>query len=63
VILNLGGIANITVLDPDPSRVFGFDTGPANALLDRLALRISGGARERLSLGLPTLRPESDPGA
>ncbi len=43
VVLNLGGIANITVLDPDPSQVFGFDTGPANALLDRLALRISGG--------------------
>jgi anhydro-N-acetylmuramic acid kinase len=44
VILNLGGIANLTILDPDPSRVFGFDTGPANALLDRLAIRLSGGA-------------------
>ena len=43
-ILNLGGIANITVLDDDPSRTFGFDTGPANAPLDRLARRISGGA-------------------
>lgn len=43
-VLNLGGIANVTVLDPDPSRVFGFDTGPANTLLDRLARRISGGA-------------------
>lgn len=38
-VLNLGGIANITHLpssdprDPDP-RVRGFDTGPANALLD-----------------------------
>ena len=42
-VLNLGGIANVTVLDPDPSRVFGFDTGPANTLLDRLARRISGG--------------------
>ena len=30
-ILNLGGIANLTVLDDDPTRVFGFDTGPANA--------------------------------
>ena len=35
VILNLGGIANLTVLDADPTRVFGFDTGPANAPLDR----------------------------
>lgn len=42
-ILNLGGIANVTVLDPDPARVFGFDTGPANTLLDRLARKISQG--------------------
>jgi anhydro-N-acetylmuramic acid kinase len=42
-ILNLGGIANLTVLDNDPARVFGFDTGPANAPLDRLARRLSGG--------------------
>ncbi len=41
--LNLGGIANITVLDHDPARVFGFDTGPANSLLDRLARRLSQG--------------------
>lgn len=31
--LNLGGIANITVLTPDAS-VLGYDTGPANALTD-----------------------------
>lgn len=31
-VLNLGGIANITVLRPDGA--FGFDTGPANTLLD-----------------------------
>jgi anhydro-N-acetylmuramic acid kinase len=43
-ILNLGGIANLTVLDDDPARVFGFDTGPANAPLDRLARRLTGGA-------------------
>ena len=40
-VLNLGGIANVTVLDPDPGAVFGFDTGPANSLLDRLARRLS----------------------
>jgi len=33
VILNLGGIANISILDSDGS-VSGFDTGPANCLLD-----------------------------
>lgn len=35
VILNVGGISNITVLPKDPSEpVSGFDTGPGNALLD-----------------------------
>lgn len=43
VILNLGGIANVTILDADPQRVIGFDTGPANALIDRLAGRLSAG--------------------
>jgi anhydro-N-acetylmuramic acid kinase len=32
-ILNLGGIANLSVLDRDRA-VLGFDTGPANCLLD-----------------------------
>jgi anhydro-N-acetylmuramic acid kinase len=35
VVLNLGGIANITVLPADPGQpAFGFDTGPANCLMD-----------------------------
>jgi len=35
VVLNIGGIANITVLPEDPQLpVIGFDTGPGNALLD-----------------------------
>lgn len=34
VVLNLGGIANITVLPGDGTSVAGFDTGPANTLLD-----------------------------
>jgi anhydro-N-acetylmuramic acid kinase len=32
-ILNLGGISNLTLLDPQQA-VLGFDTGPANLLLD-----------------------------
>ncbi|KGI79215.1 anhydro-N-acetylmuramic acid kinase [Oleiagrimonas soli] len=32
-VLNLGGIANLSVLHPD-GRVIGFDTGPANGLMD-----------------------------
>jgi len=33
-ILNLGGIANITILPTDSSLPFGYDTGPASILLD-----------------------------
>jgi anhydro-N-acetylmuramic acid kinase len=35
VVLNLGGIANITVLPGDDTPIIGFDTGPGNTLLDR----------------------------
>lgn len=35
IILNLGGIANITALPADhPEEAYGFDTGPANTLMD-----------------------------
>ncbi len=34
IILNIGGIANITLLPKDNSKVIGFDTGPGNGLLD-----------------------------
>jgi anhydro-N-acetylmuramic acid kinase len=42
-VLNLGGIANLTVLSPD-GRTIGFDCGPANALMDHWC---------RAHLGLP----------
>ena len=45
VLLNLGGIANVSILPAGcgPEQVTGFDTGPANMLLDALAERITGG--------------------
>ena len=33
-VLNLGGIANITLISADGSIICGFDTGPANVLMD-----------------------------
>jgi anhydro-N-acetylmuramic acid kinase len=40
IVLNLGGIANITLLPADPGApIVGFDTGPANCLLDAWAER------------------------
>ena len=44
-ILNLGGIANLTILTPGHD-VLGFDTGPANCLLDAWAARHLNAARD-----------------
>jgi anhydro-N-acetylmuramic acid kinase len=41
VVVNLGGIANVTVLHDDPAQIHGFDIGPANTLIDRLARILS----------------------
>ena len=47
VSLNLGGIANITVLPRacKPQQVFAFDTGPANMLIDALVAHFTRGRR------------------
>jgi anhydro-N-acetylmuramic acid kinase len=62
VVLNLGGIANVTILPAAASRtVTGFDTGPASCLLDAWTLQHLGkpfdaegafAARGRVDLGL-----------
>jgi anhydro-N-acetylmuramic acid kinase len=42
-VLNLGGIANLTLLPGSGGKaVTGFDTGPANTLLDRWSARVRG---------------------
>jgi anhydro-N-acetylmuramic acid kinase len=47
VVLNLGGIANVTIVPPARSGrpAIAFDTGPGNMVLDWLALRVTGGAQ------------------
>jgi anhydro-N-acetylmuramic acid kinase len=45
-VLNLGGIANLTLLHAD-APIIGFDTGPANGLMDAWCLRQTGQAFDR----------------
>lgn len=46
-VLNLGGIGNLTLLPGDGGAVRGFDTGPANGLMDAWCLRHTGAAFDR----------------
>jgi anhydro-N-acetylmuramic acid kinase len=48
LVVNLGGIANVTYLPADggAERVLAFDTGPANCLLDEAAERFAGAPRD-----------------
>jgi anhydro-N-acetylmuramic acid kinase len=47
VALNIGGIANVTVIPPaaQPDDVFGFDTGPGNMVVDSLVYRFTRGRK------------------
>ncbi len=48
IILNLGGIANISVLPAgQPDAVYGFDTGPANVLMDAWCFQHTGQAYDQ----------------
>jgi anhydro-N-acetylmuramic acid kinase len=40
-VLNIGGIANITVLNEEGLAILAFDTGPGNMIMDRAALRLT----------------------
>lgn len=45
IALNLGGIANMTIIPPaaKPDQVLAFDTGPANMVIDALVQRLTNG--------------------
>jgi anhydro-N-acetylmuramic acid kinase len=43
-VLNVGGISNLTVLDPSTTALQGFDCGPGNALMDAWCLQHTGQA-------------------
>jgi anhydro-N-acetylmuramic acid kinase len=45
-VLNLGGIANLTLLQPGEP-VIAFDVGPANTILDALAREVTGESHDR----------------
>ncbi|GAB5534929.1 MAG: anhydro-N-acetylmuramic acid kinase [Rubricoccaceae bacterium] len=57
VLLNLGGIANLTVLPPGQPPTMAFDTGPANMVIDAIAHRLLGVAYDangaHAALGTP----------
>ena len=42
IVANIGGIANISILDPHSDAVTGFDTGPGNVLMDLWIMRHRG---------------------
>ncbi|TVP14907.1 anhydro-N-acetylmuramic acid kinase [Shewanella sp. KCT] len=47
MILNIGGISNITYLPGDASAVVGFDNGPGNTLIDTWIKQVQGEAFDR----------------
>ncbi len=65
VALNIGGIANVTVIPraARPEDVFAFDTGPGNMIIDALVERVSTGRRmaydreARIALRGQVIRP------
>ena len=62
VVLNLGGIANLTWLPPaaQPEQVVAFDVGPANALIDAVVALASGGREDMDRDGARAGRGQAD---
>lgn len=47
ITLNIGGIANIQVVDEDRERMMAFDTGPGNIMIDRAMRELFGTSYDR----------------
>lgn len=47
VIVNIGGIANLSILPKDAKKILGFDTGPGNTLMDYWVARHKGLAYDK----------------
>ena len=45
-ILNVGGVANLTLIGDEPGAIFAFDTGPGNAPVDDLVAATTGAAMD-----------------
>lgn len=63
LLLNLGGIANVTYVTPDLGDVRAFDTGPGNALTDEIVRAATGGREPFDRDGAQALRGAPDEGA
>jgi anhydro-N-acetylmuramic acid kinase len=63
LLLNLGGIANITYVTPELEDVGAFDTGPGNALTDEIVRAATGGREPYDRDGARALRGMPDAGA
>ena len=59
VVLNLGGIANVTWLPKQENTVLGFDTGPSNGLMDAWILRHKQQAFDRDGAWASTAKPNA----
>ncbi|MEO8727473.1 MAG: anhydro-N-acetylmuramic acid kinase [Acidobacteriaceae bacterium] len=62
VVLNIGGIANMTVLPPHatPEQVFAFDTGPGNMVIDACIAALTKGKRNYDAVGKLAARGHAD---
>ncbi len=62
VALNLGGIANVTVIPAGatPEDVYAFDTGPGNMLIDGAVRRLTGGRQQFDRNGALAARGQAD---